>query len=126
MKLGDTEMSINVLERVEQALVARDSETLVSLYADEFVFEDTSSGDRITNKVVLKEYFDRLFSMPEVSFSNVSFFNLGNRAAGEWTWGGKSIRSGKEYSIRGASLFVLEEGRIKEEKIFYDSRTAYE
>ncbi len=118
-------MSTNVLEEAEKALVGLDVEKLVSLYADEFVFEDTSTKDRITDKDHLKKYFERLFSMPEVSFSNVFFFALGDRAAGEWTWSGNSVQNGMAYSIRGASLFIIDGDAIKEEKIFYDPRDAY-
>lgn len=114
-----------ILRRAEQALVGLDSETLVSLYAPDFLFEDTASGDRITGKKDLKIYFDRLFSLPDVSFLNVSFYALGERAAGQWTWCGSSLKSGKGYAIRGASLFKLEEDGIKEEIIFYDPRSAY-
>ena len=60
-----------VLRRAEQALVGLDSKTLVSLYAPDFLFEDTTSGDRISDKKDLKAYFDRLFSLPDVSFLDV-------------------------------------------------------
>lgn len=118
-------MPTNVLEEAEKALVGLDAEKLVSLYADDFVFEDTSAKERITNKLELMAYFKRLFSMPGVSFDNVAFFRIGDRAAGEWTWGGKSLQSGTDYEIRGASLFTLEGETIKAETIFYDPREAY-
>jgi hypothetical protein len=118
-------MSDDVLQLAEKALVALDAEALVSLYADEFLFEDTSSGDRITDKKELNVYFDRLFSMPGVNFSDVSFYHVGKKAAGRWVWGGRSLESGQEYKIRGASLFELEADRIKEEVIYYDPRSAY-
>lgn len=118
-------MDSDVLQQAERALVALDTEALVSVYAADFIFEDTASGDRITGRDELKAYFDRLFSMPDVNFSDVSFFGLGDRAAGRWTLEGTSLQSGQRYSIRGASLFKLEGNRIKEEIIFYDPRSAY-
>jgi steroid delta-isomerase-like uncharacterized protein len=118
-------MSDDVLHLAEKALVALDAEALASLYADEFLFEDTSSGDLITDKKELIAYFERLFSIPDVSFSDVSFYHVGKKAAGRWTWGGRSVESGQEYQIRGASLFELEGDRIKEEVIYYDPRSAY-
>ena len=118
-------MSDDVLHLAEKALVDLNTDALVSLYADDFLFEDTSSGDRITDKEELRRYFDRLFSMPDVNFSEVSFCHIGNKAAGRWTWYGSSLQSGQEYKIRGASLFELEGDRIKEEVIFYDPRSAY-
>ena len=113
-----------ILRHAEQALTSLDAEKLVSLYASDFVFEDTASGDRIGDKTELRAYFDRLFSLPEVSFTDVSFFSLGERAAGKWTWSGSSPKSGAKYVIRGASLFRLGEDGITEEIIFYDPRSA--
>ncbi len=118
-------MAIDVLRQAENALVDLDTKALVSLYAEDFLFEDTASGDRITDKDELKAYFDRLFSLPDVNFSNVSFFGLGERAAGQWTWEGSSLQSGQRYSIRGASIFKILGDRIKEEIIYYDPRSAY-
>jgi steroid delta-isomerase-like uncharacterized protein len=118
-------MASDVLRQAESAPEALDSKALVSLYADDFLFEDTASGDRITDKDELESYFDRLFSLPDVSFSSVSFFGLGEGAAGQWTWGGSFLQSGQRYSIRGASLFRIEGDKIKEEIIFYDPRSAF-
>ncbi|MDQ7850127.1 MAG: nuclear transport factor 2 family protein [Armatimonadota bacterium] len=118
-------MSTTVLELAEQALVALDSIGLASLYADDFAFEDTSAGVRITTKDALIDYFDQLFAWPDVKFSNVSFFTAGDRGAGQWTWEGKSTQSGTPFTIRGASLFKLKGSTIAEEIIFYDPRPAY-
>ena len=118
-------MANDVLRQAEDALAALNTKVLVSLYADDFLFEDTASGDRITDKDDLESYFTRLFALPDVSFSDVSFFGLGDRAAGQWTWGGSSLQSGQTYSIRGASLFRIEGDKIKEEVIFYDPRPAF-
>jgi steroid delta-isomerase-like uncharacterized protein len=119
-------MESKVLKEAAEALASLDAESLVSLYADDFVFEDTASGECITKKTDLRKYFDRLFSLPEVQFPDVRFFSCGDKGAGEWTWTGKSIRSGKDYSVRGASLFILGQGCILRETIFYDPRAAYE
>ena len=118
-------MSTSVLESAEKALVALDTKGLTSLYADDFAFEDTSSALRIDTKDALIDYFDQLFALPGVKFSNVSFFTAGDRGAGQWTWEGKSRRSGTPFAIRGASLFRLKGTTIVEEIIFYDPRPAY-
>ena len=113
-------MQAEVLGRAELGLIALDAEALVSLYSADFLFEDTASGETITDKGKLTEYFVRLFALPDVKFSDVRFFRCANLGAGEWTWSGKSLRSGQDYSIRGASLFVLADNRIKKETVFYD------
>ncbi len=118
-------MPTQVLELAERALVNLDSKALVSLYADKFVYEDTSAGLRIDTKEALSSYFERLFGLPEVKFSNVSFFSAGDRGAGQWTWEGRSRQSGAHFAVRGASLFKLREDTIEEEIVFYDPRPAY-
>jgi steroid delta-isomerase-like uncharacterized protein len=121
----EDEMSPDVLQRAAKALVEMDTDGLVALYADSFVFEDTSTGDRITSKGDLLGYFKRLFSMPAVNFTEVSFFSDGERGAGKWTWNGRSLKTQQAFSIRGASLFELQGDRIKTEIIFYDPRAVY-
>lgn len=75
-------LELNVLMQAEQALVSLDSDVLVSLYSDDFVFEDTSSGEILTDKGALREYFDRLFSLPAARFSNVTYFSAESMARG--------------------------------------------
>jgi ketosteroid isomerase-like protein len=118
-------MPSGVLQRAEKALVSLDAEALVSLYAGDFLFEDTSTGDRITSRDELKVYFERLFATPDVSFSEVSFFSVGERGAGQWIWEGSSRQSRHAFAIRGASLFKLGDDRITEEIIFYDPKPAF-
>ena len=112
-----------ILRQGEIALIKLDAEALVALYAPDFLFEDTASGNRMTNKSELRAYYDRLFSLPDVSFTDVSFFSMGEKAAGQWTWCGRS-QSGEKFAIRGASLFKLGEDGIREEILFYDPRSA--
>lgn len=112
-----------ILRQGEKALRGLNAEALTALYAPEFLLEDTASGSQISNRAELREYYDRLFSLPEVSFTDVSFFGLGERAAGHWTWCGRT-QSREQYAIRGASLFILGEDGIREEILFYDPRPA--
>jgi hypothetical protein len=112
-----------ILRQGEKALIGLNAEALTALYAPEFLLEDTSSGNRISNKAELRAYYDRLFSTPGVSFTDVSFFSMGERAAGQWTWCGTS-QSGQKFAIRGASLFKLGENGIREEILFYDPKSA--
>jgi len=118
-------MESDILKRDEEALTTLDADTLISLYSDNFIVEDVSSGDTITDKGALKAYFNRLFSLPGVKFSDVCFFGCEDQAAGEWIGYGKSLELGVNYAIRGASLFVLSEAHIKRETNFYDPRPAY-
>ncbi len=107
------------LEAAAHALEALDAESLVGLYGDGFVFEDTAAGLVISTREELAAYFNALFSMPDVAFSEVSFFRCGNRGAGTLLWAGTNP-VGNSYSVRGASVFDLVEGGIRREAVFYD------
>ena len=117
-------MSGDVLERASKALSSLDTESLVACYACEFVFDDAASGIRIHDKEELHDYYQSLFSLPFVGFSGITFFGCGQRAAGEWTWSGRSRQSRKSFHIRGASLFWISGDRIVKEIIYYDPRAA--
>ena len=101
------------------ALVALDTERLVGCYADEFVFEDHSAQQIITNRSDLRSYFTRLFSSPAVGFAVTSTAQHGDRGSAEWIWTGQR-ESGEPFSVRGASVFELVQGGIAREAIYYD------
>lgn len=111
------------LEAAAAALEALDAAALVGLYVDGFVFEDAAAGAIISTRDELVAYFEALFSLPDVGFSDVAFFRCGSRGAGTWRWSGTN-RKGDPYSVRGASVFDLTEGGIRREAVFYDPRPA--
>ena len=113
-----------LLSQAERALVGLDAEALVGLYAPKCLLVDIPSGIQMTERSALKSYYDQLFALRDIAFTDVSFFSVGDRAAGEWTWRGRSSKSGNEFAIRGASLFKLSEEGIIEELLFYDPRSA--
>lgn len=120
----NTTVKADILQRVQAALESLDTETLVSCYADEFVFEDIPSNEIITNKEELRAYFQRLFFLPNVQFSNVLFFACEDKGAGEWVWSGTKPSSGVEHSVRGASIIELRDGKISRETLYFDPRPA--
>ncbi|MFQ5907639.1 MAG: nuclear transport factor 2 family protein [Thermoplasmata archaeon] len=117
-------MATNVLERTKEALEALDVDVLVSCYAEDFLFEDIPSELRITEKADLKTYYEHLFALPNVKFSDTVIYDGGDWAALEWTWSGNKRDSGAEYQVRGASIIELRDGRIARETIYFDPRPA--
>ena len=117
-------MAANHLSAVAAALQAMDAETLVGSYVDGFVFEDVAAREIITTREDLHGYFEGLFSMLDVAFGEVVFFECGDRGAGTWVWSGTN-QLGEAFSVRGASIFEMAEGGIRREAIFYDPRPAF-
>lgn len=117
-------MPENVLQEAKEALEGLNTDKILEIYADKFLFEDTSARQRITDRKTLRVYFQQLFSLPEVSFSDISIYEAQGFAAIEWTWGGTNRTSGIPFRIRGASVIELAEGKVCRESIYYDPRPA--
>ena len=117
-------MPVKVLQDAKDALEGCNTDKIIEIYADEFLFEDTSSDILIKDRTSLSEYFQRLFSMPQVSFSEVRIFEADRFAALEWTWGGVNRTTGEPFRVRGASVIELSEGKVSRESIYYDPKPA--
>ena len=118
-------MSAVLLKEIQRALEAMDVEAVVELYDDEFAFDDPAAGLSITDKAVLRDYFEQLFSMPGVRFTDVTVFGEApGMAAGGWVWSGVDRGGAHKFAIKGASIFELSEFSITKETVYYDPRPA--
>lgn len=112
------------LQEAKEALEELDADRLLSAYAEEFLFEDTSAGVQIMDEPGLRSYFQQLFSSPGVAFSGVHIFDGGNFAVIEWIWSGVKHATRESFRVKGASILELLEGKIVRESIYYDPRPA--
>jgi len=117
-------MSAKVLQDAKEALEGLNTDKIIEIYADRFLFEDTSSKEQITDRVSMRQYFQQLFSLPQVSFSEIRIFEAERFAVIEWTWGGVKRTSGEPFRVRGASVFELSDGKVSRESIYYDPTPA--
>ena len=117
-------MTAKILLDAKRALEDRNTEKIMEIYADKFLFEDTSSMQRITTRTSLRSYFDQLFNLPGVCFSDISVFEGNHFAVIEWTWSGLNLMNNTIFHVRGVSIMELSEGKISRESIYYDPRTA--
>lgn len=111
------------LQKAEEALVNLHAEQLAACYAEVFLFEDPQDKQRITRKQDLLQYFQRLFALPEVAFTDVRVYEGETWAAIEWTWRGER-KDGGSFAIRGASVIEHRGDKILRESIYYDPRPA--
>ena len=119
-------LSSGFLESVKEALESLDAEKLVSHYAEDAVFLDPCLGQDwfIRGKEKLKAYFQELFGLPGAKFEVTSVFGCDGWAAAEWTWSGNKRGSDTRFSIKGASVIQIRDGKIARETIYYDPRSA--
>lgn len=113
-------------EGVKEALESLDADKLVSHYAEDAVLLDPCLGQdwSVRSKSNLKAYFKELFSLPGVKFEVTSVFGCDGWAAAEWIWSGNKLGSDARFSIKGASVIQMHEGKITRETIYYDPRQA--
>jgi ketosteroid isomerase-like protein len=117
-------MSAKVLRDAKEALESLNVDQIIKIYAAEFLFEDTSSKEQITDQTSLREYFQQLFALPQVSFSDIRIIEADQFAVIEWTWGGVKRSTGEPFRVKGVSVMELAESKITRESIYYDPRPA--
>lgn len=59
------------LQHAKDALQALDTEKILTAYHETFLFEDVPSSKRITERPTLRAYFQTLFALPDVAFTDV-------------------------------------------------------
>jgi ketosteroid isomerase-like protein len=110
------------LERVKDGLQHRDVDAILSAFADPFVFEDVPSGQKMVSQEDLRSYFQTLFALSDIAFTDLRMYETETFAVLEWTWSVKKGSSGGGYQVRGASVIELRNGRIARETMYYAPR----
>jgi steroid delta-isomerase-like uncharacterized protein len=113
-------MTAKILLDARDSLEGKNTAKIVGIYADKFLFEDTTLLKRITDQTSLRHYFEQLFSLPQVSFSDIKIFEAEDFAAIEWTWSGMNPANGEPYHVRGVSVMELSDGMVTRESIYYN------
>jgi len=117
-------MTADVLRRAKAALESRDTGTIITLYADDAVFDDASSGETYRGKEELRRMFQDLFTSPGAEFSDVVVHEGKGWAAIEWVWSGTKRGTGARFRVRGVSILELRGDKVARETIYYDPRPA--
>ena len=108
---------------------AHDAERFVALCTDDVTHEEVVAGFvPVSGKAALRAYLDGLFSaFPDVVVTPEAGFVAETWGAVEWTFAGTRTGStspvgetDKAYSLRGASLWELEGGKIRRSAGYYD------
>lgn len=110
------------------ALNSHDAAKISSLWAEDGVLDDVTSGQVIRGRKKLKASFSDIFdAFPNVKWELKSLFSAGDRVAVEWVETGTQTgdwvgipATGKSYSIRGASLVELRKGKISRETSYWN------
>lgn len=113
-----------------EAWNSHDAEKLISLFSDEFQYNEVASGRSFTNNEALTSYFERTIAgIPDTKFEVISIFANDNYAAVEWIWKGTNSvgwdymgipATGKTIELPGVSVMEIVNGKIIRNSDYWD------
>ncbi|MGD0794830.1 MAG: ester cyclase [Dehalococcoidales bacterium] len=109
-----------------------DVNKILSFFTDDCIYEDVALGLVNHGKKELTDFINRItLAYPDFKFEVKSVFQAGDWLADEWvmtgTWAHSSNpkmpATGKKFSIRGASVQELRNGKIRRNSDYWDRVT---
>jgi ketosteroid isomerase-like protein len=113
---SDERSKLELLEQMAAAFNRHDLDTIMSLFADDCVFESPRGsaawGTRFVGKAEVREGLaGRFRGLPDVHYGNARHFVAGERGASEWTLTGTTPQ-GERIEVRGCDLWTFEGDRV--------------
>lgn len=110
------EARLTVLEQMTDAFNRHDLDAIMSLFADDCVFESPRGaepwGTRFVGRAEVREGLAARFTgIPDVHYGDDTHFVAGERGASEWTLTGTTT-DGERIEVRGCDLWTFEGDRI--------------
>jgi steroid delta-isomerase-like uncharacterized protein len=107
---------LDVLERMAAAFNRHDLDAIMSLFADDCVFESPRGADpwgtRFAGKAEVREGLAARFrGIPDVHYGDARHFVAGERGASEWTLTGTTTE-GERIEVRGCDLWTFDGDRV--------------
>ena len=104
---------------------AHDADKVASLYTDDVIYEDVTFGLMARGHAEMRKMAADFFaSVPDLKLEVVSNTSMGNRGSVEWIFSGTDVvlyKTGKKFSVRGASVYELRGGKFSGNRDYYDS-----
>ena len=118
----------SMLGQANAAWKSHDVEKLAAFFTDDCVYEDVAFGRVNHGKEELKVYLNDTFAaFPDFKTEPKSFSIAGDLGGIEWVMSGTHKgdipglpATGKSFSVRGASIIEVHEGKIKRQSDYYD------
>jgi steroid delta-isomerase-like uncharacterized protein len=120
-------------QRIPDDLVAawssHDPERVVSLFADDCVFEDVTFGVVLRGKKDLRAFAQGVFAgIPDFKIEITSRFMAGNAGGIEWTMSGTHKgdfpgmpATGKRFTCRGVTILEFQGDKIRRDSDYWDA-----
>ena len=107
-----------------------DADRLLALYTDDALWEEVAIGLAAHGHDEIRAHLDRLYTaVPDFTVDVTNGFVAGNQAVVEWEisgtyssdFPGLPPAAGQHFSIRGASVFELADGKIRRYTEYWDA-----
>jgi steroid delta-isomerase-like uncharacterized protein len=104
---------------------SHDPDKVVSFYTDDVVYEDIAFGLKAQGQEQLRRLAADFFTgVPDMKLEVISSTSMGNRGSVEWVFSGTDVgiyKTGKKFSVRGASVYEIRGGKFSSNRDYYDS-----
>lgn len=108
-----------------EAWNSHDPDKVTAFYTADVVYEDVPYGEVAHGTAELRKLVDGFVAaVPDLKLEVVSCSADKNRGTTEWVFSGTDkglYKTGKRFSVRGASLFELRGGKFAKNRDYYDS-----
>jgi steroid delta-isomerase-like uncharacterized protein len=123
--MGKRDKNTELVQNNFAAWNAHDADKVASLYTDDVIYEDVTFGLVAHGQPELRKMATSFFAeVPDFKLDIVSNTSMGNRGSVEWVLSGTDVglyKTGKKFSVRGASVYELRGGKFSGNRDYYDS-----
>ena len=121
--MTDEAARLDVLERMLDAFNRHDLDAIMSLFADDCVFESPRGpepwGRRFVGREEVREGLGARFEgIPDVHYGDASSFVAEDRGASEWTLTGTTV-DGERLEVRGCDLWTFRGDKVIRKDSFW-------
>ena len=117
--------SADLVQKQFAAWNAHDADQVASFYTDDVVYEDVAFGLKAHGHSEMRKLAADFFAgVPDLKLEVVSNTSIGNRGSVEWVFSGTDVglyKTGRKFSVRGASVYELRGGKFSSNRDYYDS-----
>jgi steroid delta-isomerase-like uncharacterized protein len=117
--------STDLVQKNFAAWNAHDADRVASLYTDDVIYEDVAFGLTARGHAEMRKMAADFFaSVPDLKLEVVSSTSMGNHGSVEWVFSGTDVglfKTGKKFSVRGASVYELRGQKFSANRDYYDS-----
>jgi steroid delta-isomerase-like uncharacterized protein len=128
-------MARDVKKMIDDYILAwnsHDINKIISFFTDDCIYENLAHGKVYHGKKEVTASFNSIMAdFPDLKFEVKSVFVAGDWAGQEWVMSGTHAHSsnpaikatGKTFSVRGATIYQLRDGKISRESDYYNLAT---